>query len=82
MKRLLCWALALLTMGQGGHRWRLLRLNTWKNVALMHLHPMAGIDAECTRCQTRWIDADPEGTPRCWEPQGEVFVFPCDGPTS
>lgn len=82
--RLICWLRALLTLGARGHRWRMARINCAKHTALMHLHTMAGLDADCVRCGATWRDAEPV-TAYSWEQahdvEGEVYVYDWDGPT-
>lgn len=39
------------------HRWILYRTNTLKHIGLIHLHPMAGMDAVCSRCGEIFDDA-------------------------
>ena len=87
--KLICWLIALLTLGWRGHRWRLVRVNYRKACALIHLHSLAGVDADCARCGAEWRDADCGlmiyGDPLFGpveEIEGEVYAFPCDGPTS
>ena len=58
MRRGLCWALWLLTLGASGHRWKPIRRNVWKSVSLAHLHTWAGYDCVCERCGAEWRDAD------------------------
>jgi len=58
VRRVLCWLVWLLTFSLLGHRWVVLRTNTSKHLSLMHLHPLAGVDAMCLRCGTRWDDAE------------------------
>lgn len=41
------------------HRWRTLRVNWQKHVALMHLHPLAGKDCVCDKCGHTWHDFGP-----------------------
>lgn len=40
-----------------GHDWTTLRVNRRKFVGLVHLHPLAGCDAQCARCGEIWDDA-------------------------
>lgn len=80
--RLICWLIALLTLGFRGHRWLMLRISPMKHVSLAHLHTMAGLDAVCQRCGAEWNDAEPAlfGTSPI-EVKGKVYVFQCDEPT-
>lgn len=58
-RRAFCVALYVATLGHTGHRWRIVRTNVSKAVNLAHLHPLAGVDAYCTRCGSVWLDALP-----------------------
>lgn len=80
--RLICWLIAIFTLGSRGHRWLLLRISRLKNMSLAHIDPMAGLDAVCDRCGTMWEDAgmDLFGDPPR-EVEGRVFVYPCDEPS-
>lgn len=80
--RLICWIVALLTLGFRGHRWTIKRINPMKHISLMHLHTMAGLDTLCDRCGYEWLDAEPTlfGT-SVVEVKGKVFVYHWDGPT-
>lgn len=49
MRRVLCWL--------RGHKWRVVRTNERKHINLIHLHTMAGMDADCLRCGEQWRDA-------------------------
>lgn len=40
-----------------GHRWHVLHMNPQRASALLHLHVMAGMDADCERCGKVWRDA-------------------------
>lgn len=55
--RLLCWLLAVVTLGGVGHRWLVTTVNVRKSISLAHLHPMAGCNAVCVRCGAVWLDA-------------------------
>ena len=89
--RLLCWLITLLTLGFRGHRWRMVRINPGKHMWLMHLHTMAGLDADCARCGLEWRDAEcavhlPGDCNPVWpdilEVEKEIYVYHWDGPTS
>jgi hypothetical protein len=49
--------LVRLLCGFAGHRFAVLRVTTRKHLGLLHHHPLAGTDAQCTRCGERWRDA-------------------------
>lgn len=43
------------------HNWKLLLVSESKHKALMHLHPMAGCLAICSRCDKVWNDLPNDG---------------------
>jgi len=75
--------IALFTGGFRGHRWRMVRINPAKHVSIMHLHTMAGLDADCVRCGAEWRDAQPAVSPwsRVEDVEGVFYVYPWDRPT-
>jgi hypothetical protein len=67
MMRLVCWL--------RGHRWNEIAINARKHFNLGHLHPMAGVKAECIRCGAVWDDL--------WSPffdEDVVVLIPQDLP--
>ena len=50
------WPLCLLI----GHRKSNRRVNVMKHMALVHLHPDAGLDYDCPWCGLEWRDSDYE----------------------
>jgi hypothetical protein len=48
LEKIKCWFLS--------HDWEILSISHSKNVALMHLHTLAGCAAVCKRCGKEWND--------------------------
>ena len=51
-----CYAVGFFSLGFRGHRWRIVRENYPRAVAMMRLHPLAGKDAVCMRCGRTFLD--------------------------
>lgn len=50
MRRILCWFV--------GHDWYITRMCAAKAIARVHVHTLAGCDADCARCGEEWRDID------------------------
>lgn len=57
MSRLICWLIAVLTLGLRGHAWRIVRRDFMRMIGRSSFHELAGCDAICTRCDATWLDA-------------------------
>lgn len=51
--RVICWII--------GHDWKVTMLSRSKHLALVHLHPLAGCQAKCQRCNKMWDDLPNDG---------------------
>lgn len=63
MKRIICWL--------RGHDWKVIGGDLDRNAMMLHLHPLARLDADCRRCGAEWRDAPAQPPERGEKTGGE-----------